>query len=33
MVLNFVTEFLVQRFWVFGDSLETNGKATRKEGN
>ena len=26
MVLNFVTEFLYQRFFVFGNSLDTNGK-------
>ena len=27
MLLNFVTEFLYQRFVVFRDSLDTNGKA------
>ncbi len=26
MVLNFVTEFLYQRFFVFGKSIDTNGK-------
>ena len=26
MVINFVTEFLYQRFFVFGKSLDTNGK-------
>lgn len=27
MVLNFVTEFLFQRFFVFGKSMDTNGRA------
>ena len=27
MVINFVTEFLYQRFFVFGSSLDTNGKS------
>ena len=27
MVINFVTEFLYQRFFVFGNSLDTNGKS------
>ena len=27
MVLNFVTEFLYQRFFVFGKSIDTNNKA------
>ncbi|MBE5997613.1 MAG: GtrA family protein [Lachnospiraceae bacterium] len=29
MLLNFVTEFLYQRFFVFGKSIDTNEKATR----
>ncbi len=29
MVLNFVTEFLYQRFFVFGNSIDTNEKAKK----
>ena len=29
MILNFVTEFLYQRFFVFGKSIDTNEKALR----
>ncbi|MDO4865183.1 MAG: GtrA family protein [Clostridia bacterium] len=29
MVLNFVTEFLYQRFFVFGSSIDTNEKAKK----
>lgn len=29
MVLNFVTEFLYQRFYVFGKSIDTSGKETK----
>ncbi len=29
MISNFVTEFLVQRFWVFGKSLDTDQKAKK----
>ena len=32
MVLNFVTEFLYQRFFVFGKSIDTNVKNKEKEG-
>lgn len=31
MVLNFILEFLYQRFFVFNDSLDTNDIAARKE--
>lgn len=31
MVLNFVTEFLYQRFFVFGSTLDTNVKEKEKE--
>ena len=31
MVLNFVTEFLYQRFFVFGKSIDTNEAARKKE--
>ncbi len=31
MLLNFVTEFLYQRFFVFGKSLDTNASAHRTE--
>ncbi len=27
MVINFITEFIYQRFFVFGKSIDTNGKA------
>ena len=30
MALNFVTEFLYQRFFVFGKSIDTNGKERRE---
>ena len=32
MVLNFVTEYLYQRFFVFGKSIDTNERARAKEG-
>lgn len=31
MVINFVTEFLFQRFFVFGKSIDTNDLAKKKE--
>ena len=31
MVLNFVLEFLFCRFWVYGDSVDTNDRAQRKK--
>lgn len=31
MIINFVTEFLFQRFFVFGKSLDTNNLANKKE--
>ena len=31
LILNFVTEFLFQRFVVFGKSLDTNERARAKE--
>ena len=31
MVVNFITEFLYQRFFVFGKSLDTNDIAKKKE--
>ena len=33
MVVNFVTEFLFQRFFVFGKSIDTNANAKKKEEN
>ena len=32
MLLNFVTEYLYQRFYVFGKSIDTNERARAKEG-
>ena len=32
MLLNFVTEYLYQRFFVFGKSIDTNERARAKEG-
>ena len=32
MVLNFVTEFLYQRFFVFGGSIDTNAAAAKQAG-
>lgn len=32
MLLNFVTEFLFQRFFVFGKTIDTNELANKKEG-
>ena len=31
MVLNFVLEFLFCRFWVYGDSVDTNKRAQKKK--
>lgn len=31
MILNFVTEFLYQRFFVFGNSLDTNALAQKQQ--
>ena len=31
MLLNFITEFLYQRFFVFGKSIDTNAKATETD--
>ncbi len=31
MVINFVTEFLYQRYFVFGDSIDTNKRAQQDE--
>lgn len=33
MLLNFITEFLYQRFFVFGKSIDTNSLAKREEEN
>jgi putative flippase GtrA len=32
MILNFVTEFLYQRFYVFRDSIDTNDLAKKERG-
>ena len=32
MIVNFVTEFLYQRYFVFGDSIDTNKRAQQDEG-
>ena len=31
MILNFVTEFLYQRFFVFGKSIDTNERAKKEK--